>query len=212
MLLFTGIVTDVGRVRRVVPGGDTRIEIACGYDPASIAVGASIACSGCCLTVVETGGAPGAAWFAVQASAETLSRTTLGSWSAGARVNLERALRLGDELGGHIVSGHVDGLATLVSRAPEGDSVRLVFALPRALGRFVAPKGSVALDGVSLTVNEVADADGETRFGVNIIPHTAKATTLGGLAPGERVNFEVDMLARYVQRLAETAGNQGKTG
>ncbi len=182
------------------------MEIACAYDPATIALGASIACSGCCLTAIEVGGKPGDAWFAVQASGETLSKTTLGQWREGTRINLERALKMGDELGGHIVSGHVDGLATLVSRAAEGESTRLVFALPKALGRFVAPKGSVAIDGVSLTVNEVSDAETETRFGVNIIPHTQVATTLGALQPGQRVNFEVDMLARYVQRLAETAG------
>lgn len=209
--MFTGIVTDIGRVRRLVPAGagDTRLEIACAYDPATIALGASIACAGCCLTAVEVGGRKGDAWFAVQASGETLSKTTLGTWHEGTRVNLERALKLGDELGGHIVSGHVDGLATLVARTPEGDSLRLVFGLPKTLGRFVAPKGSAALDGVSLTVNEVSDAGTETRFGVNIIPHTQAATTLGGLQAGDRLNFEVDMLARYVQRLAEAAGTKG---
>ena len=218
--MFTGIITDIGRVRRVVPAGpgagagDTRLEIACAYDPATIALGASIACSGCCLTAIEVGGQSGAngsgdAWFAVQASGETLSKTTLGQWRAGTRVNLERALKMGDELGGHIVSGHVDGLAVLVSTAPEGGSTRLVFALANALGRFVAPKGSVTVDGVSLTVNEVLDQAGETRFGVNIIPHTQAATTLGALAQGQQVNVEIDMLARYVQRLAETAGIKG---
>jgi riboflavin synthase len=207
--MFTGIISAVGRVRRVVPAGDTRLEIESAYDPATIAIGASIACSGCCLTVIEKGGDGARGWFAVQASAETLSRTTLGGWREGTRVNLERALKLGDELGGHIVSGHVDGLAALVARAVEGESVRLIFAVPRALGRFVAPKGSVALDGVSLTVNEVADEAARTRFAVNVIPHTQTATTLGGLAPGARVNFEVDMLARYVQRLAESAGTEG---
>lgn len=189
------------------------LEIACAYDPATIAIGASIACSGCCLTAIEVGGKPGDSWFAVQASGETLSKTTLGSWREGTRINLERALKMGDELGGHIVSGHVDGLATLVSLAAEGESTRLVFGLPISLGRFVAPKGSVAIEGVSLTVNEVSDAGGpggsETRFGVNIIPHTQTATTLGGLRPGQRVNFEVDMLARYVQRLAETSATKG---
>jgi len=224
--LFTGIITDIGRVRRVVPAGqgagagDTLIEIACAYDPATIAIGASIACSGCCLTVIEKGGAiesgarPGDAWFAVQASGETLSKTTLGSWREGTRVNLERALKMGDELGGHIVSGHVDGLAVLAAKTPDGDSLRLVFALPHrgangSLGRFVAPKGSVTVEGVSLTVNEVADTGEETRFGVNIIPHTQVATTLGALVPGQQVNVEIDMLARYVARLAEAAGNQG---
>lgn len=224
--MFTGIITDIGRVRRVVAAGqgagagDTRLEIACAYDPATIAIGASIACSGCCLTVIERGPAievggqfgangSGDAWFAVQASGETLSKTTLGQWRDGTRVNLERALKMGDELGGHIVSGHVDGLAVLASRAAEGDSARLVFALAKNLGRFVAPKGSVTVEGVSLTVNEVSDGAGETRFGVNIIPHTQSATTLGALQVGQLVNVEIDMLARYVQRLAETAGNKG---
>lgn len=195
--MFSGIVSDVGRIRRVVPGGDTRLEIECAYDPATIAIGASIACAGCCLTVVEKGPAPGGGWFAAQVSAETLSKTTLGAWRAGTRVNLERALKLGDELGGHIVSGHVDGLAELVARTPEGDSTRLVFALPKSLGRFVAPKGSVALDGVSLTVNEVKGAV----FGVLIIPHTWAVTTLSGLKAGDTVNLEADMLARYVSRI-----------
>lgn len=226
--MFTGIVTDIGRVRRIVPAGagDTRLEIACGYDPEGIAIGASIACSGCCLTVIEKGAietgaaekGPGAAgqggWFAVQVSGETLSKTTLGRWREGTRVNLERALKLGDELGGHIVSGHVDGLATLASRAAEGGSARLVFELPLALGRFVAPKGSVALDGVSLTVNEVADAGGPggttTRFGVNVIPHTQAMTTLGDLKVGDLVHVEVDMLVRYIKRLAEAAGHEGQ--
>ncbi|MCC7047091.1 MAG: riboflavin synthase [Alphaproteobacteria bacterium] len=207
--MFTGIVSSVGRVRRVVSQGDTRLEIDCAYDPATIDIGASIACSGCCLTVIEKAPAAGGGWFAVQVSAETLSKTTLGAWRAGTQVNLERALKLGDELGGHIVSGHVDGLAELVARTAEGDSLRLTFALPKSLGRFVAPKGSVALDGVSLTVNEVADQGAETRFGINVIPHTQTATTLGALATGDRVNFEVDMLARYVQRLAEAAGSKG---
>jgi riboflavin synthase len=191
--MFTGIITDLGRVRAVIPGGDTRFEIATRYDTRTIDRGASIACSGVCLTVVETG----ADWFAVQVSAETLSRTTLSRWREGTRVNLERALRVGDELGGHIVSGHVDAVAEIVERRPEGDSLRLAFAVPAAFAPAVAPKGSVALDGVSLTVNEV---DGR-RFGVNIIPHTQAATTFGRAAVGDRVNLEIDMLARYVARL-----------
>jgi len=194
--MFTGIVTDLGRVRALAPAGagsDLRLEIATAYDTGAIALGASIACSGCCLTVVETG--PG--WFAVQVSAETLARTTLGRWQVGSPVNLERALKVGDELGGHIVSGHVDGLAEAVSAVPEGGSTRWRFRPPAALGRYIAPKGSVALDGVSLTVNEV-DAQG---FGVNIIPHTAAATTFGRLRPGAEVNLEIDMLARYVARI-----------
>lgn len=192
--MFTGIITDVGRVRAIRPDGDTRIEIETAYDTAGVAIGASIACSGCCLTVVERG----RGWFAVTASAETLSVTTLGAWQPGSPVNLERALRVGDELGGHIVSGHVDGVAEVVSRRPEGDSVRIRFRLPEALARFVASKGSVAVDGISLTVNET-DPSG---FGVNIIPHTLAHTTLGTTAVGDSVNIEVDMLARYVARLA----------
>ncbi|MBB4285046.1 riboflavin synthase [Roseospira goensis] len=194
--MFTGIITDLGRVRRIDRSGETRFEIATGYDTASIDLGASIACNGCCLTVVETG----ADWFAVQASGETLSKTTLGGWVEGTPVNLERALALGAELGGHIVSGHVDGLATLVERRPDGESHRFTFEVPEAYKGFIAGKGSVALDGVSLTVNEVDDR----RFGVNIIPHTAAVTTFGTLAPGDRVNLEIDMLARYVARLLET--------
>jgi riboflavin synthase len=191
--MFTGIVTDLGLVRAIAQRGDRRFSIGTGYDTSGIALGASIACSGACLTVVETG----PDWFAVDASAETLSKTTLGDWQPGTPVNLERALRLGDELGGHLVSGHVDGLAVLVARRPEGDSVRLTFEAPPEPARFIAAKGSVTLDGVSLTVNEIEDR----RFGVNIIPHTAEVTTLGDLQPGDRVNLEIDLLARYVQRL-----------
>jgi len=195
--MFTGIITDVGKVAAIERRGDTRIRIETGYDTAKIALGASIACSGPCLTVVDKG----AAWFAVDASAETLARTTLGGWTPGTLVNLERPLRLGDELGGHIVSGHVDGVARVLDTAPEGDSVRFVFEAPGDLGRFIAPKGSVALDGVSLTVNEVAGA----RFGVNIIAHTRRHTNFGRLGAGDRVNLEIDMLARYVARLREGA-------
>lgn len=209
--MFTGIVSDIGRVRCVVPaedaGGDTRLEIATAYDAGAIAIGASIACAGCCLTVVERG--PG--WFAVQASAETLSRTTLGRWKEGARVNLERPLRVGDELGGHLVAGHVDGVGAVTAAKPEGGSLRLSVALPRRLGRFVAAKGSVAIDGVSLTVNDVADGAGGTTFGVNVIPHTIAATTLGALESGDRVNVEIDLLARYGARLAETAARKPAT-
>lgn len=191
--MFTGLITDVGRVRAVVPSGDTRFVIATSYDTAEIAFGASIACAGVCLTVVEKA----AGWFAVQASAETLSRTTLGGWREGTSVNLERALRLGDELGGHVVSGHVDAVAEIVERRPDRDSLRFVFEVPAAYEPAVASKGSVALDGVSLTVNEV---DGR-RFGVNIIPHTQAKTTFGAARVGDRVNLEIDMLARYVARL-----------
>lgn len=195
--MFTGIITDVGRVRELVAEGDTRITIETSYDTRDLAIGASVACSGACLTVIAKGQEGGRGWFQVQASAETLACTTLGGWRPGTAVNLERALKLGDELGGHIVSGHVDGVASLVARRPEGQSLRLVFEVPAAYERAIAAKGSVALDGVSLTVNEV---DGR-RFGVNIIPHTQTETTLGGLKVGDRVNLEIDILARYVGRL-----------
>ncbi|WP_448189709.1 riboflavin synthase [Azospirillum sp. sgz301742] len=191
--MFTGIITDVGRVRSIERQGDTRFTIETAFDMETVPIGASIANCGVCLTVVEKG--PG--WFAVQASGETLSKTTLGGWREGTRVNLERAMKLGDELGGHIVSGHVDGVATVVDVRPDGESVRLTFETPANLAKYVASKGSVALDGVSLTVNEVEGA----RFGVNIIPHTQTATTFGELKPGDRVNLEIDMLARYVARL-----------
>jgi riboflavin synthase len=191
--MFTGIITDLGRVRALTCGGDTRFEIETVYDTVAMAIGASVACSGACLTVIEKG----AGWFAVEASAETLSRTTLGVWRPGTPVNLERALRLGDELGGHLVSGHVDGIASVVATRPEGDSVRFTFAAPEEFAAALAPKGSAALDGVSLTINEVEGA----RFGVNVIPHTQKMTTLGTLRPGDRVNFEIDLIARYVARL-----------
>lgn len=201
--MFTGIITDLGRVRAVARRGDTRLTIETGYDTAGIELGASIACSGACLTVVDKGpgegGAPG--WFAVDVSAETLSRTTLGDWEPGTAVNLERALRLGDELGGHLVSGHVDGVAETCARAQEGDSLRLAFTAPEDLMAFIAVKGSVTLDGVSLTVNRVQDEPGDGRFEVNIIPHTAERTTLGAVRSGTRVNLEIDLLARYVQRL-----------
>ncbi|MEO5373274.1 MAG: riboflavin synthase [Alphaproteobacteria bacterium] len=193
--MFTGIITDLGSVRRIERKGETRIEFNTTYDTGSVDIGASIACCGCCLTVIDKG----TEWFAMQVSAETLSKTTLGSWREGTAVNFERAMRLGDELGGHIVSGHVDGVATVVSVVPDGDSKRFTFESPPELRQFVAPKGSVALDGVSLTVNEVDGA----RFGINIIPHTQTATTLGALGPGDHVNMEIDMLARYVARLLQ---------
>jgi len=193
--MFTGIITDIGTVRAIARAGDTRFEIATAYDLATVEIGASIACNGCCLTVIEKG----RDWFAVQASAETLSKTTLGAWRAGTRINLERALKIGDELGGHIVSGHVDGLGEIVSITAEGESLRFRIRVPSALARFIAPKGSVAVDGTSLTVNEV---EGDV-FGVNIIPHTQAVTTWGGMAAGQGVNIEIDMLARYVARLTE---------
>ncbi len=195
--MFTGIVTDVGRVRSIERRGDVRFTIETGFDVADLPVGASVACAGVCLTVVAV--LDGA--FAVDASAETLSRTTLGGWREGSRVNLERALRVGDELGGHITTGHVDAVGRVVGITPDGDSLRMEFEVPKPLARFVAEKGSICIDGVSLTVNAV---DGP-RFGVNIIPHTREHTTLGALAPGDAVNVEIDILARYVARLAEEA-------
>lgn len=194
--MFTGIITDTGEVRAIEKRGDTHIVIATHYDVATVAIGASIACSGVCLTVVDKGNSQDR-WFSVTASGETLSKTTVGSWKSGDPVNLERPLRLGDELGGHIVAGHVDGVAELVQLKSEGESLRMVFDAPEDLARFIAPKGSVALDGVSLTVNEVEG----NRFGVNIIPHTAKVTSLGRLKRGARVNLEADLLGRYVARL-----------
>jgi riboflavin synthase len=197
--MFTGIVTDIGTVRAAEPRGDLRLVIGCGYDMDGVALGASIACSGACLTVVDKG----PDWFAVDVSGETLSRTAPGLWEEGASLNLERALRLGDELGGHLVTGHVDGLGTILSAEPEGDSTRITIAVPRALGSALAPKGSVTLDGVSLTVNEVRDEGDETRFTINLIPHTGQQTTLGNLAPGRKLNVEIDVLARYLQRMVE---------
>jgi riboflavin synthase len=199
--MFTGIITGLGTVREISPlgeGRDMRLIVATPWaNTADIPLGASIACSGCCLTAVELG----ADWFAVDASAETLSKTTLGGWTVGTRVNLERPLKVGDELGGHIVAGHVDGVAEVISATPEHGSVRWAFRVPTELARFIAPKGSVAVDGVSLTVNEV----GPDSFGVNIIPHTASVTSFGLLRPGDRVNIEIDTLARYVARLGEFA-------
>jgi riboflavin synthase len=196
--MFTGIVTDIGRVRSVrQTERDRRYEIETAWDTAGIDLGASVSHAGCCLTVTEKG--PG--WFAVEVSAETLSKTSLGDWTAGHRVNLERAAKLGDELGGHIVSGHVDGLGRVVSVTPEGGSHRIDIEAPAPLHRFIAAKGSITVDGVSLTVNAV---EGRA-FGLNIIPHTWDATTLGALKPGDAVNLEIDMLARYLARWQETA-------
>jgi riboflavin synthase len=196
--MFTGIVTDIGEVLEVERRGDLRARIGTGYDVGGIDIGASIACDGVCLTVIALGTAP-RNWFDVEISAESLSKTNLGNWGPGSRINLERALKVGDELGGHIVSGHVDGLAEVVGLRPEGDSLRVTFRAPRALAGFIAPKGSVALNGTSLTVNEVEGTD----FGINFIPHTQKATTWGGVKLGDRINLEVDTMARYVARLRE---------
>ena len=197
--MFTGIISDIGTVKSLEQKGDLKIRIESGYAPETIEIGASIACDGVCLTVTDRGALGRVAWFEVSASAETLSKTRLGGWAEGARVNLERALKVGDELGGHIVSGHVDGVAEIVGMAEEGDSTRLTFRAPDALAKFIAPKGSVALNGTSLTVNEVDGAE----FGVNFIQHTKEATTWGAARPGDRVNLEIDTLARYVARLQE---------
>jgi riboflavin synthase len=203
--MFTGIVSDIGTVRSVERRGDVRVVIDTAYDTAGVDLGASIACSGVCLTVVDKSAAGAPGWFAVDVSGETVSRTA-DRWAAGARLNLERAMKLGDELGGHIVTGHVDGVGRIVSITPDGDSRRIAFAVPAALAPFVAPKGSVTIDGVSLTVNAVEDADDETRFTINLIPHTQSATTLGGAREGEAVNVEIDVLARYLQRMEHYRG------
>lgn len=199
--MFTGIVTAIGEVIAVAPRADDlrRLTIACDYDAASIALGASIACSGACLTVVDFGAADGRTWFAVDAAAETLRVTTVGNWQVGSRINLERSLKIGDELGGHIVTGHVDGLAEVITREDLTEMARFTFRAPAPLTRFIAAKGSVALDGVSLTVNEVMAND----FTVLIIPHTLHVTTFGRLAQKKRVNLEVDLMARYAARLIE---------
>ena len=191
--MFTGIITDVGSIRTSEQRGDLRLVISCTYDMDNVAIGASIACSGVCLTVVDKGDG----WFAIDASAETVLRTAAGMWDQGTRLNLERALKVGDELGGHMVSGHVDGLATVVAREDLTEMARFTLHAPHELARFIAAKGSVAVDGVSLTVNEVDAAS----FGVNIIPHTQTQTTFGSMAPGTRVNLEIDLVARYVARL-----------
>jgi riboflavin synthase len=194
--MFTGIITSLGTIQSVAPlGGASDMRVVLAVDTAGVQRGASVACSGVCLTVVDVG----ADFFGADVSAETLSKTTLGRWKVGTRVNLERALKVGDELGGHIVSGHVDGVGCAISALPENSSLRYRFRVPRDLARFIARKGSVAVDGVSLTVNDVA----EDTFDVNIIPHTARVTTLGMLSPGDAVNVEIDMLARYVARLSE---------
>jgi riboflavin synthase len=205
--MFTGIITAIGTIREVRNQGDLRAVIACPYDPAGIAIGASIACSGVCLTVVDRGGVPGDAWFAVDVSGETISKTAQQQWSAGRRLNLEQALKLGDELGGHIVTGHVDAVGRIALREEVGGSLHLVVTTPAEISPFIAPKGSVTVDGVSLTVNAVDDhADGTCTFHLNIIPHTAEVTTLGGLQAGDTVNLEIDVLARYLQRMEKLRG------
>jgi riboflavin synthase len=198
--MFTGIITDIGTVRSAEQRGDLRLTVGCGYDLATVDLGASIACSGTCLTVVDKG----SDWFAVDVSAETISRTAAGLWLEGARLNLERALRLGDELGGHLVTGHVDGVGTVVGTCPEGDSLKIGISAPADLSPYIATKGSITIDGVSLTVNEVRDADdGTTHFAVNIIPHTAQHSTLGAVDGGRQLNLEIDILARYLKRMAD---------
>ncbi len=196
--MFTGIVTDMGEVLELEQRGDLRARIGTAYNVAGIDIGASIACEGVCLTVVALGANP-RNWFDVQISAETVSKTNLSGWAVGKRLNLERALKVGDELGGHIVSGHVDGVAEVIRTAPEGDSLRVTFRAPEPLAKFIASKGSVALNGTSLTVNEVEGCD----FGINFIPHTRQVTTWGAVKAGDRVNLEVDTMARYVARLRE---------
>lgn len=198
--MFTGIVTDIGRVREVEQRGDLRLVIETAFPTADIALGASIACSGVCLTVVDKGDD----WFAVDVSGETVSRTARDLWRQDARLNLERAARLGDELGGHLVTGHVDEVGEVVSAEADGDSTRMVIAVPAVLAGMIAPKGSITLDGVSLTINEVRDVGDQTDFAINIIPHTAAHTTLGDITPGRQLNVEIDIIARYLQRLSAT--------
>ena len=200
--MFTGIITDIGTVRSREDRGDTRLVIGTRYDTATVDLGASIACSGACLTVVDKGADADGHWFAIDASAETLACTAPGMWDAGRRLNLERALKVGDELGGHIVTGHVDAVGTIVSVAPVGDSVTVTVAAPAALAPHIAPKGSITVDGVSLTVNDVTDQpDGSAHFTLNIIPHTQEMTTLDEAAAGRPVNLEIDILARYLARM-----------
>jgi riboflavin synthase len=196
--MFTGIVTDVGTVRSAEQRGDLRLVIETAYDMANVDLGASIACSGTCLTVVDKG----IDWFAVDVSQETISKTSAAHWQTGSRLNLERSLRLGDELGGHIVTGHVDAFAEVVETTAEGESTRVTIRVPAALGPMIAPKGSITLDGVSMTVNDVMDAvEGSTHLSVNVIPHTAQHTTLGQLRPGRQLNVEIDILSRYISRM-----------
>ena len=198
--MFTGIITDIGTVRSAEQRGDLRLTIGTAFDLATVDLGASIACSGVCLTVVDKG----ADWFAVDVSHETVSRTAGALWKEGARLNLERALRMGDELGGHLVTGHIDGTGTVLGTLPDGASTRIDIEVPRDLGHFIAAKGSVTLDGVSLTVNQVTDTAESTQFAINLIPHSAEHTTLGSLSAGKSLNVEIDILARYLKRLEES--------
>jgi riboflavin synthase len=203
--MFTGIISDVGTIESVEARGDTRLVVRTAYDTDTLDLGASIACSGVCLTVVDKG----RGWFAVDVSGETISRTARDQWLQGRRLNLERAMKLGEELGGHIVTGHVDGVAEVVGVCPEGDSKRIGFRVPGELAPFIAPIGSITIDGVSLTVNQVEDqANGSTHFSINLIPHTQAVTTLGALGPGQVVNIEIDVLARYLQRMEAYRGRR----
>jgi len=203
--MFTGIITDIGTVRSAEQRGDLRLVIGCHFEMETVAIGASISCSGVCLTVVDKG----PDWFAVDLSHETVSRTAQDAWTASTPLNLERALKVGDELGGHIVTGHVDGIGEVIGVCPDGDSHKIGIRVPADLAAYVAPKGSITIDGVSLTVNEVRDADGETHFSVNLIPHTWQVTTLNRLAPGTTVNLEIDVLARYLSRMKDHAAAIG---
>ncbi|MBX3560734.1 MAG: riboflavin synthase [Sphingomonas sp.] len=204
--MFTGIITDIGRIEAVEERGDLRLRIASGYDMAGVDLGASIACSGVCLTVVDKGGDANGGWFAVDVSGETRARTAPGMWAEGTRLNLERALKVGDELGGHIVTGHVDGLGTVIDSAPDKGSTRYTIAVPGKLASYVSEKGSIAINGISLTVNEVTDGTGGTSFGVNIIPHTAENTAM--FARGDQVNLEIDILARYLGRMLDVRNSR----
>lgn len=204
--MFTGIVTALGTITQVEQRGDLRLRIAAPLDPATIDIGASIACSGVCLTVVDRGGSAGDAWFDVDVSAESVSRTRKGMWEEGSRINIEPSLRLGDELGGHIVTGHVDSVGQVVMSRREGDSWRIAIRARAEMAPFIAEKGSITVDGVSLTVNDVRDRPDKTcDFALNIIPHTAEVTTLGGLSEGDEVNLEIDVLARYLKRMQSLA-------
>lgn len=205
--MFTGIVTAIGTIVSVEETGDLHIRIACPYDPEGMAIGASIACSGVCLTVVERGGEKGDAWFAVDVSGETVSRTAQEQWTEGRKLNLEQALKLGDELGGHLVTGHIDAVGRVAKMQDEGGSIRIDILAPRSIAPYVAEKGSITVDGVSLTVNSVGDQpDGDVVFGLNIIPHTGEVTTLGTLQEGDAVNLEIDVLARYLKRMESLRG------
>ena len=195
--MFTGIITDVGTIAEAEQRGDLRLTVRCGYDMSGVELGASIACSGVCLTVVDKGDD----WFAVDVSAESVARTAQGQWNVGAQLNLERSLRLGDEMGGHIVTGHIDGIGEITSADPVGDSVEIVIRAPDELAKFIAPKGSITLNGVSLTVNEVRDEEAGCHFTINLIPHTAEVTTFASVAAGQPVNIEIDILARYLARM-----------